>query len=642
MAGEHRFPIYKYQLHNFAVETGSRYFGKKGRSMDTTSAKNIYLLKLLLVAALSISLPSLISCKGPDKELNIPAEDTDLDEIPDDLLPPENFIPLNDEACAIENKSPEVIEKMEKKISSLLTKYNSSVAEGFEICNPNPGNGCPACATGENPMGDMAVRVDDLVALMMNAYGLNWGPEMTLTEYFRQALLYPYRYLVVSYSTNKKNDAQVILSQGKKQSCDGDPEDCNHFSIESESFETSCTYFSMDLQGTKTELSATESLISAELKEKWIDSVTFGFVVPLTDELPEDPFNLSENELELWIEKLANVEDRIDTKIEQPKVEITISSAENVCGTLSGTIDKQMFVDYANAEDLPVEFLDSILPDYASEADPNKIEVVLSFRLDPATFTSGIPCNAGGCVDVPDSSCDEDTLSAYVPDANCKLPRPAAFEDGDSIAPVCEYFDPLNYNVDCAAIGGECLVDDCTVSWNWPVPGDLVITEMMPRPETDKTYSDWFEFVNVSGVPLDISGCFLRGRDGMIGEKFTFSPDLPQIIAPDQAVVVAKSADSTLNGGIVDPDLVFGTSIMITGYDTGNTDYLSISCFNELIDEVSWGHDINGLVWGASLQLSSDKYDDSENDLPANWCNSAVSYGAGGLGSPKTENAVCP
>ncbi len=557
------------------------------------------------------------------------------------LEPPKNYIPLNDEACVIESKPGPVVDAAHALLTKVSADFDTRVGEGLEICGPGMKNGCPACAEGENPMGDLLAELSDKVFLYLDSVGVEIGSVTSIAEYFRVALLYPYRYIMVSW-TGDEERTDVILSQGKRQGCAGGDAGCSHFSMESESLDLSCEQFSLQLVGPGATTAEGATVIEAELEEQWVDTVTFGYVVPLTDQLPEDPEKLSETELDLWLDHLANLQERLNVRLREPKVRLSVNADGSGCGTLSGRFEKEVFYVYAASENLPISFVEDIINKYTAEDDPEMIEAVLSFRLDQATVLSGIPCNRKSCDERPDPTCDGDLLKDHNSNANCSLPRPEGYTSGDAIEPVCEYGEPFPFEVDCAAAGGSCTDGACTVEWEEPQVGDLIFSEVMVRPETDRGRSCWFEVANVSDKPVDISGCVFNGSDTSLFEVWRISPTAPVVVPPGGAYVIGAIADTAENGGL-EPDATHEMNLNIIGYEEGTSDYLSMHCNNELMDEISWGREANNLEFGASLQLDPEAYDRVKNDDAASWCNNAKSrYGEGGFGTPGEKNLDCP
>jgi hypothetical protein len=600
------------------------------------------------VSVLLISLITLVFLPACGDDGDQPAEEdaqSSTDEgakTPDaGLEPPKNYIPLNDEACVIETKSPALIDAAHALLTKVSTDFTTLVGEGLEICGPGMKNGCPACAPGENPMGDLTAELSERAFAFFATMGIELGSITSISEYFRVALLYPYRYILVSWSEGE-DGTYVILSQGKRHGCAGGDRSCAHFSMESESLDLSCEQFSLQLEGPAAKGEDGATVIEAALAEQWADKVTFGYVVPLTENLPENPESISETEIDLWLDHIASIQERLDVRLRQPRVRITVNPDGSGCGTISGRVDKQIFYTYAESEGLPIQLVEDIINKHLAKDDPEMIESVTSFRLEAATVLSGIPCNRKACDDAPADTCDGDILKAKSPNADCRLPRPETYTSGDPIDPACDYREPHSYEVDCAAVGGACEKGSCTVDWKPPRKGDVVISEVMVRPETDRGSSCWFELTNVSDHAVDIAGCLFNGSDKSVMEVWRMSPYAPAVIPPGGAFVIGSIPDIAENGGL-SPDAVHNFYISIVGYDEGTSDYLSMTCHNELIDEVSWGREQNKLEFGASLQLDPGAYDHEKNDEASNWCNDSTSrYGDGGNGTPGEKNPDCP
>ena len=172
-----------------------------------------------------------------------------------------------------------------------------------------------------------------------------------------------------------------------------------------------------------------------------------------------------------------------------------------------------------------------------------------------------------------------------------------------------------------------------------PAIGDLVITEIMPRPTVvSDEVGQWFEItaansVDLNGVGLD------RANDALAPEPLD-SPDCIHMDAGDYAVF-ARSIDSTSNGGI-DALAAFTFSI-----DPTTSPDLQLVYGDQVIDRITWS--TSQLAAGASLQLDPDSTDAAANDDPANFCLGTIRYDSSGsgaselrdLGTPGTANTTC-
>jgi hypothetical protein len=166
-----------------------------------------------------------------------------------------------------------------------------------------------------------------------------------------------------------------------------------------------------------------------------------------------------------------------------------------------------------------------------------------------------------------------------------------------------------------------------------PAIGDLVITEIMPKPKVvSATVGQWFEIeamtdVDLNGVGLD------RANDALAAEVIE-SADCVHMAAGTFAVF-ARSDDMTANGG-----LSALATFTFSLDPTANAD-VEVVYGDDVIDQVTWTSSTSG----ASLQLDPGKTDAASNDDPANFCDGTVAYDTVGtasdLGTPGAINNSC-
>jgi hypothetical protein len=157
-------------------------------------------------------------------------------------------------------------------------------------------------------------------------------------------------------------------------------------------------------------------------------------------------------------------------------------------------------------------------------------------------------------------------------------------------------------------------------------PGDLVLSELHLAPVAAPG-GVWFELHNPTAAPLDLDGVLLE--DGAGGQALI---DHPLIVAPGGWLVVGATPDDAAG---VWPDLVWPG---LTAPAAGGS--LSLTGPAGLLDEVTWA-----AHWpftpGASLALSADALNPTDNDAAWRWCPSTAPFGPGDLGTPSGPNAVC-
>jgi predicted extracellular nuclease len=167
-----------------------------------------------------------------------------------------------------------------------------------------------------------------------------------------------------------------------------------------------------------------------------------------------------------------------------------------------------------------------------------------------------------------------------------------------------------------------------------PVPGDLLITEVMQNPAAvSDGNGEWFEIKNVSGADINIDGWTIRD-DG--SDSHVISG--PLVVAAGDSVVLGRNANSAVNGGVT-VDYAYGTSW-----------FLSNSADEVILDDPSAvefdriEYD-GGPVWpdpnGAAMNLDPPATDVASNNDGANWCEGISPYGDGDLGTPGADNDTC-
>ncbi len=171
----------------------------------------------------------------------------------------------------------------------------------------------------------------------------------------------------------------------------------------------------------------------------------------------------------------------------------------------------------------------------------------------------------------------------------------------------------------------------------FPSPGDLVISEIMYNPAgLEDTDAEWLEVWNIGSNTLELYGMIVESGAGAGTESFTIGGSL--LLLPDQGLLLGRSGDVDLNGGIA-PDYVWGDAI----YLSNDGDRISLyTGEGTLMDEVSYSGAAgfpNGN--GASLSLASSAFNPADNDLGGNWCLGTGAYHDTNLGSPGASNPPC-
>ena len=166
-----------------------------------------------------------------------------------------------------------------------------------------------------------------------------------------------------------------------------------------------------------------------------------------------------------------------------------------------------------------------------------------------------------------------------------------------------------------------------------PSPGDLVITEYMPRPDAVADASgEWVEVYNASGSTIDLVGFELHD-DSTDSHVIATS-----VIVPAAArVVLGRDADFTTNGGVL-------VAYEYSGFTLQDTiDELVLTFGPVEVDRVEYDWSGELLGHSASLDPALGDPDDLANDVQANWCGSSMPLVSPGsdFGTPGGANDVC-
>ena len=166
------------------------------------------------------------------------------------------------------------------------------------------------------------------------------------------------------------------------------------------------------------------------------------------------------------------------------------------------------------------------------------------FQLDRVKYNWDwdIPEGASLALDIDKYSASEnDSASNWCPSTE-------AFGDGD-------LGTPGTSNASCEASGPSAMLDsgmdtgdsgDSATAGATPGTGDILITELMVNPlSSDDMLGEWVEITNMSGEDLNLSGCMIKD-DGR--NLWTFPSG--SMLASGGIIVVGRSDDSTLNGGL--------------------------------------------------------------------------------------------
>lgn len=193
---------------------------------------------------------------------------------------------------------------------------------------------------------------------------------------------------------------------------------------------------------------------------------------------------------------------------------------------------------------------------------------------------------------------------------------------------------PGTANPQCVAeaTAGTCVDNGVVRAMTTPQAGDLVITEVMASPSASSdTTGEWLEVlarstVDLNDVTINTTTSSTRINNG----------DCLRV-QPGEYVLLARSADSFVNGGLPTPKYVYGS---ISFADTTNQ-RISLTRGDAGIDEIALLPSTAGKAW----QLDPTKLDPGSNDDPLSFCKSPKTWnadGGGDFGSPGQPNPECP
>ncbi len=202
-------------------------------------------------------------------------------------------------------------------------------------------------------------------------------------------------------------------------------------------------------------------------------------------------------------------------------------------------------------------------------------------------------------------------------------------------------FEPNNFGTpgeesDCApVVAGQCSEGGVMRDAVAPGVGDLVITEVMPKPKAvSATTGQWFEVLATRDV--DLNGVGLDRASDSSAAKVIESTECIRLTA-GQYGIFGRSADPTAFGGIT-PLATFDFSI---NPSTPPAD-VQIVYGSTILDAVTWPTSTSG----ASRALDPGKTDVVANDDSSNFCDGTTTYNttANGtdLGTPGAANDACP
>ncbi len=222
------------------------------------------------------------------------------------------------------------------------------------------------------------------------------------------------------------------------------------------------------------------------------------------------------------------------------------------------------------------------------------------------------------------------------------MAQPPDYQLNDIATNWCEAadteFEPSNFGTpgsenDCTPIVvGQCSDGGVMRDAMPPMVGDLVITEVMPRPRSPLgADNQWFEVLAL--VDVDLNGIGLdRANDNNVPPKVINSAECIHVAAGEY--VVFSRSQGVAPGG---PTPV-GNFDFTLNPTNGVTPDVQLVYNGTVIDAVTWMSPTNG----ASKSLDPDFMTATGNDSPDSFCDGVGAYDGGmNLGTPGAANPQC-
>lgn len=180
------------------------------------------------------------------------------------------------------------------------------------------------------------------------------------------------------------------------------------------------------------------------------------------------------------------------------------------------------------------------------------------------------------------------------------------------------------------ATTGTCIEDGGMRAITSPNAGDVIITEVMADPSGTDTTTEWFELY--ARAPVDLNDLTIATSTS--SGRLTSSACL--YVQPGEYILLARSADSFVNGNLPAPRIVYSSP----SFANGVNQRISLTRGDAGIDEIALGPSSSGTSWSLDPTL----LDPAGNDSPSSFCPGSTRWqpdGGGDLGSPGQPNPAC-
>ncbi|MEN0004152.1 MAG: lamin tail domain-containing protein [Bacteroidota bacterium] len=157
-----------------------------------------------------------------------------------------------------------------------------------------------------------------------------------------------------------------------------------------------------------------------------------------------------------------------------------------------------------------------------------------------------------------------------------------------------------------------------------PVPGDIIITEIMNNPEglgnTSDNLLEHFEVYNTTDEAIDLNGWTISDNGN---DEHTIASS---VIVPADGFAVLQRTNAQGSYGFGGVTYMYGTDIALAN---GDDEIILTAPDMTEIDRVEYD---DGVMWpnssGASMNLDPDFFNATDNDNPDNWCSSSTALPA--------------
>jgi hypothetical protein len=209
-------------------------------------------------------------------------------------------------------------------------------------------------------------------------------------------------------------------------------------------------------------------------------------------------------------------------------------------------------------------------------------------------------------------------------------------EAGDTEFEAGNFGTPGSDNDCTPVIIGQCNDNGTMRDAVLPMPGDAVITEVMPNPAVvSDAAGEWFEIQAVN--PFDLNGVALDRAGDTTNPRPIESADCVHLTAGSYAVF-AKNADMAMNGGLPAGTVLTTFTFALVDGTTAEPADVQLVVGSTVIDKVTW----TSTRSGRSHALDPDLTDPIANDTEGNFCDGSTPYGPGdNLGTPGAVNDQC-